>query len=133
MPRPGLHFFGVSSPPFLPNNTLTLIISGLVLPHCFRHKRNTLLLYAFPRKIFAVYWEEALFLRCVKAANGQRESLCLVEYPQGSKVRRRMVLKMGREDLLVSAVVWQGYDFRPLKGSSRRWSFLQLKRIDLPA
>ena len=36
MPRPGLRFF--SSPPFLPNNTLTLIFSGLVRPHCFWHK-----------------------------------------------------------------------------------------------
>jgi hypothetical protein len=54
-----------------------------------------------------------LFLRCVEAANGQQASLCLVEYPQGSKIRPCMVLKMGREDLLASAVVWQGYDFPP--------------------
>ncbi len=42
-----------------------------------------------------------MFLRCVKAANGRHEYLRLVEnYRDGHKVRQRVVLHVGRKDLL---------------------------------
>jgi hypothetical protein len=42
-----------------------------------------------------------LFLRSVKAANGRHEYLRLVEnYRQGDKIRQRVVLHVGRKDLL---------------------------------
>jgi transposase len=44
---------------------------------------------------------EVVFLRCVKAANGRHEYLRLVEnYRQGDKVKQRVVLHVGRKDLL---------------------------------
>jgi transposase len=43
-----------------------------------------------------------LFLRSVKAANGRHEYLRLVEnYREGEKIRQRVVLHVGRKDLLV--------------------------------
>ncbi len=42
-----------------------------------------------------------MFLRCVKAANGRHEYLRLVEnYREGDKVKQRVVLHVGRKDLL---------------------------------
>ena len=42
-----------------------------------------------------------MFLRSVKAANGRHEYLRLVEnYRQGDKIRQRVVLHVGRKDLL---------------------------------
>jgi transposase len=42
-----------------------------------------------------------VFLRCVRAANGRHEYLRLVEnYRQGAKVKQRVVLHVGRKDLL---------------------------------
>lgn len=42
-----------------------------------------------------------VFLRCVRAAKGRREYLRLVEnYRQGDKVKQRVVLHVGRKDLL---------------------------------
>jgi hypothetical protein len=42
-----------------------------------------------------------VFLRSVKAANGRHEYLRLVEnYRQGDKIRQRVVLHVGRKDLL---------------------------------
>ena len=48
-----------------------------------------------------VYKEAPLFLRSVKAANRRHEYLRLVEnYRQGDKIRQRVVLHVGRKDLL---------------------------------
>lgn len=45
--------------------------------------------------------ESLLFLRSVKAANGRHEYLRLVEnYREGDKIRQRVVLHVGRKDLL---------------------------------
>ena len=42
-----------------------------------------------------------MFLRSVKAANGRHEYLRLVEnYRQGDKIRQRVILHVGRKDLL---------------------------------
>ena len=42
-----------------------------------------------------------MFLRSVKAANGRHEYLRLVEsYREGDKIRQRIVLHVGRKDLL---------------------------------
>ena len=74
MPRPGLRFFGGSSPAFLPNNTLTLIFSGLVLPHCFWHKR-----------IFCCYVHSPeRYSRC----NGRRSCSCAASRPPTASKHR---------------------------------------------
>src|SRR6266699_4753935 len=51
--------------------------------------------------IRSVVQERTLFLRSVKAANGRHEYLRLVEnYREDDKIRQRVVLHVGRKDLL---------------------------------